>query len=309
APSSTRQLIRRRRLRGSRTVTAQGRDADCEALGGTSPNVSETLGSGTAQNPNQLNYTRQLLTEAPTAFFLTASVLLLQQGRHFYASVALSIAVLFRASLGPLLPLFFACGLWQPDWPTAKNVALRWIGGLAFGAVFYAALLSVGVIKPSNNLGPNLLISINSSQGVVFSTAGFSSEETMHPLRTYAKFASAHPAEFLKQRWLSLYELWGWPSDGDNKSPRSLGSKLLIALRLPLLFLGLVGFWFGARTREAWILVLPVLTVTVVHIATFSTPRFTYVVEPCLAVLAVAAVGRLATRRVPENLPELSAIF
>jgi hypothetical protein len=55
----------------------------------------------------------------------------------------------------------------------------------------------------------------------------------------------------------------------------------------------LATFAFYRRIDEfnVWILFIPIVAVTLVHVATFSVPRFTCVIEPFLIVLAVIAVS------------------
>jgi hypothetical protein len=68
------------------------------------------------------------------------------------------------------------------------------------------------------------------------------------------------------------------------------------------------GFW-KARTYQAWLLLIPVMVVTLIHVAYFSNPRFTVTVEPFVVILAVAALlsVRLETKKPkPEHLSEFS---
>jgi hypothetical protein len=176
--------------------------------------------------------------------------------------------------------------------------------GLAAGAVLVAllnvGLLTAGVIAPTRHTGPNLLMAIQStsSEGIVFSTRGFSAEERAAPLATYVRFAAEHPGTFAHQRASALWELWGpWPAAGDASSPRGAGTRVLIGLRFVLVLLAIGGLVRRYREPDAWLLAAPILAITVVHVVFFATPRFTYVVEPLALVLAAWAIRDTMARR------------
>lgn len=240
--------------------------------------------------PNQLNYVRQLLTEVPTTFLVTLSVFLLLKRNYFFSGFVLYLAVLFRSSMLPILPMLVACSLLHPDKKNTIPQGIKYLAGVGAGLALYTMLLEFDIVKPAENLSMNLLLSISSySQNINFGAAeNFSSEEKLHPIRTYVMFALDHPAEYVKQRILSLQELWGWPAAGDP--PRSFISKALIGLRLPLIILAVFGFYKGIKTFDAWILFIPIIALTLVHIAMFSSPRFTYPIEPFAIILATIAI-------------------
>jgi hypothetical protein len=185
---------------------------------------------------------------------------------------------------------------------------LKFIGGFGVAAALYGVVLAMGVVKPSNNLGINLLISISSrSEQIDFAPKQFTPEQNAHPLRTYLQFARNEPGEFIKQRTAALRELWGVPAA--TSESRSTASRLLIAVRLPLLLIALVGFWLRRKQYEAWLLLGPIVAITVVHVAMFSSPRFTYVVEPFLIALAVVVLHECVarTRQGPAAVPSVAS--
>jgi hypothetical protein len=239
--------------------------------------------------PNQLNYVRQILTEAPCAFFVVTSLWLLIRSRPIASGFMLVAAVIVRSSLSPMIPLVvMLMMIHSRHWLPAVDI-LKFMLGLFMAWFAYFALIWTGVIMPSSNLGGNILISITSTSGNTnFNIDHLSDANKRAPFITYLRFASQYPAEFCRQRLLSLNELWGWPSNG--KPPRSSMSKMLIALRLPLLVLAIIGLASRRYRSSAWLVFAPILCVTIVHVATFSTPRFTYVAEPSLIILAVAGL-------------------
>jgi hypothetical protein len=252
--------------------------------------------------PNQLNYVRYLLTEAPAALVLTAAVWLLVRRRRSWgeavlAGVLVGFGVLLRSSLlavgGLLLVVLLVA---RRPWRECAGFAT----GMVLVAVLNAALIATGTIAPTRHAGPNVLMAIqsSSSEGIVFSAEAFSAEERARPFVTYLRFAAEHPLTFAEQRLSALWELWGpWPSAGDPQNPRSVLARLLIGVRFLLIALAAGGLVRHARDSRAWVIVAPVLAITAVHVAFFATPRFTHVVEPLTAVLAAWFVMDLARHR------------
>lgn len=242
--------------------------------------------------PNQLNYVRQILSETPTSFFLVLSMFLFFKRSYFLSGLTLVITILFRTSLFPLLPLMFICFYFFEKAGELKVSLFKYASGMLAISLIYISLLNFGIVKSSSNLGVNILISISSYGGDInYSLDGLSKEYIHHPIQSYFMFAMDHPWEFLKQRALSFNELWLWPSDGTP--PRSLITKLLIALKIPVLIGAIVAFCFNFKKVDFWILFLPILIITLIHTLFFSTPRFTYVIEPFAIILAVIGLFKL----------------
>jgi hypothetical protein len=235
--------------------------------------------------PNQLNYTRQILTEVPTAFLLTFGIFLLLRKRYFVAGFILYLAALFRPTL---LPLVLCYVLLMLVFKHPPKQILNCFLGFLLGLFIYQTLIFGGIVGRTDNLNSNLTLAVSSySSNLSFDEAG---ADHSHALQNYVSFAVHHPMTFTLQRLDSLWELWGpWPSE------RGVFTRLLIGLRFPLLILGIIGF-YRKRDFEAWTLFLPVLLITIVHTIFFSTPRYTFVVEPLLIVLATAATRSLNER-------------
>lgn len=251
--------------------------------------------------PNQLNYVRQILSETPTTFFLVLSIFLFFKRTYFLSGLFLSIAILFRSSLLPLLPLMIVCFYFFERDEELKIRFFKYSCGMIAILLIYGALLSFGVIKSSSNLGVNILISISSYGGDINYSLDELSKEylTNHPVQSYIMFAMDHPVEFLRQRALSFNELWLWPSDGTP--PRSLFNKLLISLKIPVLIGTVVAFCYNFKKVEIWILFLPILIITAIHTLFFSTPRFTYVIEPFAIILSVIGLFEIMNSNKATN--------
>jgi hypothetical protein len=267
--------------------------------------------------PNQLNYTRLLLSETLTTFLVTLGVwlLLVRAGEEaansdkaektWMGSVGLVLAGLawagagaMRSTLLPVVPLLLLVG-----WGLRLKFKPRWGGilaGFLMGCMFFTALDGIGITRPSNNLGVNLLIAVHrDSQHLDFDPRDdFLPSEQANPLQTYGRFAQNQPVEFVRQRFSALWELWGpWPAT-EGREPEA---SFLIGIRFPILVLALLGFWWRRSDFRIWVLVVPIGTITLVHTLTFATPRFTCAVEPIALILAVLALGELLPFRLADS--------
>jgi hypothetical protein len=251
----------------------------------------------TALWPNQLYYVRQVMTEVPSTFFMILGIYLLLKRSPFSAGLLLCVAGLLRTSLAPVAILIAGMCLVVPD--RRRGVPFL-LAAFACGYAAEYALQASGVVQGSSNISLNLLLAIieRGVEGPGYLPGRLSEHEMARPLATYLGFATARPWEFIEQRLLSLYELWGpWPGQGDENSLRPLARRLIISLRFPLLLMALAGLWNRRDSVVSWIIASPVLVVTAVHAAFYSAQtRFTYPAEPFAIILASAAVADLSAR-------------
>lgn len=248
--------------------------------------------------PNQLVYLHYLLSDVSACFLVTLGTHALVRQRFAAAGVLLASTALFRSTLAPVAPL--ACllvGLCG-DAPRAR-AALRLAAGASLVALLFLAGVAGGVVRPSANLGSNLLLAVSdTSSGFGWSKQGFGPAERAAPLATYLRFALEHPGAFWLQRASSLYELWGpYPLD----APRAVWENLLIGLRFPLLLAALFSLAARRRQWQAWAVALPPAVLTAVHTAFFSTPRFAFAVMPLVVVLAASALPACARAPAAEE--------
>jgi hypothetical protein len=245
--------------------------------------------------PNQLNYVPQILSEVPCAFFLVAGLWAFVGGRMTAAAVLLCMAGLVRSTVMPLAPILLLLLLRHRRWHDARRFVL------GFGAAYATNLAAqaAGIIAPPSNLTINLLVSIGSTstEGIDFDLGRFSAEERLDPLATHIRFALEHPAAYAAQRLSALWEMWGpWPNSGAPFSDRGPTSRAMIGLRFPLVCLAAISLWHYRRRWQVLALGAPVIVLTVIHTAFFANARFSYPVEPLLAVLAVAGARLLLGR-------------
>jgi len=260
-------------------------------------------GLAAALYPNQLNYVRQLLSEVPATFLLTLALFLFVFRRPLGSGIATVAAITVRTNLALVAPLAIATDL---AFKRTKQHAFRYLLGLAAGLALYGSLVATNTIATASNLGPNLLITIQSysHQQVVFSTEDYTPQERAHPLATYLSFALEHPGTFLQQRASSLWALWSpWPSEGHPQNPRSWLERALIGLRFPLLVLSAIAVGLYRHWQAAWVLALPIVDITVVHAFFFAEPRFTYPAEPAALALAALVIATVAGSERPLASP------
>lgn len=234
--------------------------------------------------PNQINYTRQLLTEASSLFFLTLTIYFYTNKNRLFSGLAGYLTSQFRPTLLPFLPAIILIEILNKNYRIVLN--LFW--GFLIGVFVFFVLEQNNIIKAPNNLGTNLLISIQSdSYDIDWNTKNFTPEEKSSPIETYMNFAINNPIRFLEQRLISLWVLWG-PLP---VSHRGLLEKLLIAIRFPLFILSILAMIFykriGLERDFVLIISLPIIIITAIHTMFFSQQRFTFVVEPFIITLSV----------------------
>ena len=250
--------------------------------------------------PNQLVYAHMLLSEMPATFFLTLGIFLLLRRKAVSGGLSLAAASLIRSTLSPVVFLVFA---WMLAFKKGKAQIGLYAAGIAMVFAVNHALLRWQVIAPPTNANPNLLFAIGSSStaGVRFNADPLTMDQQTHPLRTYVSFACEHPVTFLQQRFSSVWELWGpWPTISNEQPSRNPLIRAVIGLRFVLFVLALIELARHRRSAAHWLLALPILVVTGVHAAFFSTPRFSCPVEPCAIVLSaplLVCAGRWCLER------------
>ena len=242
--------------------------------------------------PNQLNYVRLVLSEVPAGFFVAASALLLMKRRHYAAGAALGCAVAIRTTLLPAI--FVAPFLVASE---SRRRAASFTAGCV-SPLLVLAVLSIsmtGTVAFGGNLGFNLDVA-RQSFGSRIDFSGPSDVAVGEAAGRYVTDAIDHPQHFFAQRAASLSELWGpWPSGDEPRArsapPRGTLARVLIGFRLPLLLLALASIRRSMPAYEQYLWAI-VAVVTLVHVMTFSAPRFTFVAEPPLVVLAVLGVEK-----------------
>lgn len=240
--------------------------------------------------PNQLNYTRQILTEVTSLFFLTLTVYFISKNLSYSAGFWGYFSSQFRPTLLPLVPIQIGFELFNKNY----KKSLKLLIGFILGLMIFLILESSDIIKPSQNFGLNLLISIQSdSRNIIWEPKHFSEDEIQNPVKTYLTFIADNPYEYLEQRAISIWALWG-PIPFTH---RGAFEKFLIALRFPLLIFSLLTIIYrnkiGLSKDFIFIMSTPIILITIIHTMFFSQQRFTFVVEPFAIILSVIFIDYL----------------
>lgn len=197
--------------------------------------------------------------------------------------------------IGVLIPVMFAV--------LSRTVKLPLIiaSGFLIGAGLLFVIEKSPLARPPHAFGNNLLISINSdSNGTEF--VAFPEDQQKKAVKTYIEFAVKNPSRFIRQRAISLWELWGPKSlSGYRQEQETAVVKGIVLLRTVFVLLFVLGVVLFRRHPEVHLAAIPVGVVTIVHVMTFSNHRFLVPIEPFLFMVSLVAGGaitRFAQRKV-----------
>ncbi|MEY3601559.1 MAG: hypothetical protein RL169_803 [Armatimonadota bacterium] len=190
--------------------------------------------------------------------------------------------------IGVLIPLMFAI--------LTRTVKLPLIiaSGFLIGAGLLFAIEKSPLARPPHAFGNNLLISINSdSNGTEF--VAFPEDQQKRAVKTYIEFAVKNPSRFIRQRAISLWELWGPKSlAGYRQEQETAVVKGIVLLRTVFLLLFVSGVILFRQRPEVHLAAIPVGVVTIVHMMTFSNHRFLVPIEPFLFMVSLVAGWAIA---------------
>lgn len=257
--------------------------------------------------PNQLNYTRWILTEIPCVFFILVSYYAYLSKRHFWGGVLLGMASLIRTTLIPVGLLIVVYEL-----IIHKKIAFRLILGMAIPLLLLAtySYTKTNSFSITGNETVNIIYAVSSytpaSQGEIDWNA-----PKKHPdIKTsgeawkfYFDHAKQNPGEFFHQRLSSLWELWGfYPSSLGGT--RSIVSRLVIGLCNFLLTFG-SGWciWKNRNNSKVFLILFPFISLTAIHTLLVSLARYTVPMEPFLLILTSWTIAGLCFKKVKK--PEL----
>lgn len=251
--------------------------------------------------PHQLRYAQLVMTETiATAVLLCAMVgtlwiwnkrneqqsslipYCLMTGLMFHMTGAIRPSLMLIGILVPLIFAFFSRTIKLP---------LIIASGFLIGAALLFIIEKSPLARPPHAFGNNLLISINSdSNGTAF--VAYPEDQQRKAIKTYIEFAVKNPSRFLRQRTISIWELWGPKSlAGYRQEQETLVVKGIVLLRTVFVLFFIVGLVFFRKQAEVHLAAIPVAVVTVVHTMTFSNHRFLVPIEPFLFMVSLAAGG------------------
>ncbi|MFM7188802.1 MAG: hypothetical protein ACKO14_13400 [Armatimonadota bacterium] len=261
--------------------------------------------------PHQLRYSQLVMTETiATTVLLSAMVgtlwiwnkrsvvhsslvpFCLITGFLFHVTGAIRPSLLL---VGVLIPLIVAL------LSRTVKIPLYIASGFLIGAGLLFVIEKSPIARPPHAFGNNLLISIYSdSNGTEF--VAFPEDQQKKAVKTYIEFAVKNPSRFVRQRAISLWELWGPKSLAGYRQEQESGVvKVIVMLRTVFLLLFLAGSFAFRAKPEVVLATIPVGVVTMVHTMTFSNHRFLVPIEPFLFMVSLLAIGALARHLITKT--------
>jgi len=248
--------------------------------------------------PNQLNYTRFILTEVPATFFLVLSIYLLMQKRNNLAGLSIGFASAIKTTLLPVILLFMIYLLITKKIREGFRFTI-------FGLIPVSAFLLYGYLITG---GFTLYIDVPK---VFFISLGLEEvpPDFLSGLGLYLKYLITNPVEFILDRIKSLWDLWGFLPEANEGLRSNIFFRILIGLRFPLLILAVIGFIKIPKNSISIYLILPALVITLIHALVITStnesfianPRYIFPAEPSLIVLAVIGLKKFIYKRHPNS--------
>ncbi|MDR3665985.1 MAG: glycosyltransferase family 39 protein [Ignavibacteriaceae bacterium] len=237
--------------------------------------------------PTQVNYVHFILTEVPVTFFLALAVYLYQKEKLIYSGLALGFAIIIRTTL-IFVPFLFFIYLYYNH---RRREGLIWLTSfliIPLLLMLYGYLVS-GNFTLGRNFTHNLYITIHQPYKLSYTK--------IHGIESYFSYMISSPVHFLTDRIHSIWNLWGFlPSTADGFRTGII-YKVYIALRFPLLILAIYGYIKSDSKRIPLLLILPAISITLIHTIFFSNTRFTLPAEPMLIILAVMGISKFITSK------------
>ncbi len=230
--------------------------------------------------PNQINYVRYILSDVACTFFLVLSLYLLSYSNYKLSALTAGIASIIRTTFLPpgiLLSIFLFS---RKEYKNGRTYLLFILIPVCT-LLIYGFLVS-GKITLGVNVFYNFTLTANHFEGD-YIDAGSS-------INDYVTYMVTEPAKFIKDRLLSLWDLWGPLASVNKWEKASLHYRIIAGLRFPLLILAIIGFLKIPFSKEIFFMSTAVLILTCIHFLYFSNSRYSLTVEPFLAILAARGV-------------------
>jgi len=227
--------------------------------------------------PNQFNYVHFVLTEVPTTFFVTLSVYLFVKKKIAYSGIAMGLAFIMRTTL-ILAPVLMFLIMYKRVEKKISYVYLISFLSVPVVLMFYGYLVS-GVFTLGRNFTHNIYITIDQPYSESYTK--------MEGIKAYLNYMVLTPGKFIIERMQSIWNLWGF---NPSESPGFKGYQLfrtILGLRFLIILAGIYGFLKSDKSNNYMALLMPVISITIIHTMFFSNPRFTVPAEPFLIILGV----------------------
>ena len=237
--------------------------------------------------PNQVNYVRWIITEVPATFFLVGSYFFWLRKKPVLAGTFLGAATIIRTEVLFVFILIIIISL-----IVERKLELKFIlSGLApilfVGSYCY---LKTGNFSLAGHGKTNVLISVTAAGSDIDWEIADKHPEvntSKKAINLYINNIKENPIEYFKRRILNFWELWGFYPSSAGENRGVLSRVIMGAENFFLLVFGLVGWWKSRKKYIVNLLVVPFFVITCLHVALFSMPRYTYLAEPFLIILAI----------------------
>jgi len=232
--------------------------------------------------PNQYNYVHFILTEVPATFFAALSIYLYMKDKKGYSGIAMGLAVIMRTTLILAPVLLFIAMYFRGEKKSGIIYFLAFIS-VPFLLMLYGYLLT-GVFTLGRNFTHNIYLTVDQPYSEWYTK--------MQGVKAYINYIVTTPGRFVVERVESFWNLWGF---NPSESPGFKGYQLfriILGFRFVFIIAGIYGFIKSDRGNNYLCLLLPAVSITIIHTMFFSNPRFTVPAEPFLIILGVYGVGR-----------------
>jgi len=232
--------------------------------------------------PNQFNYVHFILTEVPTTFFTALSVYMFVKNKMGYSGLAMGFAVIMRPTI-ILAPVILITVMFLREQKKEGIIYLLLFLTVPVLLMFYG-YFRTGIFTLGQNFTHNIFITVKQPYS--------ESYNKVQGFRAYLNYIVSTPGEFLSGRFESLWNLWGFnPSDSPGFKGYQL-FRIILGLRFVIILAGIYGFLKSDKSNNYIYLLLPAVSITIIHTIFFSNPRFTVPAEPFLIILGVAGAWR-----------------
>lgn len=258
--------------------------------------------------PSQLNYVRWLMTEVPATFFLVGSYYFYYRKKYWATGLFLGVATLLRTEI---LTIFLALLVLDLIYRKRLNIALLtaailpmiWLGSYCY--------IKTGEFSLAGHNRFNTIVAVSASGGNIdfqYPDKHPEVNTTQKAVKMYLDYCKNRPVAFLKSRLANLWELWGVYNGAIEGGPGIVGRIIAGLGNLFLLFFGLPAWWRNRKDYRVFILIIPFVLVTLVHVIYFAVHRYGCPVEPFLAVLSAWNLSRILSNLFNNRVSESAVL-
>jgi hypothetical protein len=237
--------------------------------------------------PNQVNYVHFILTEVPSTFFTALSIYFFGKNKIQYSGLAIGLAIIMRSTLILIPVLLFVVMFLRGQ---RKDAIVYFLCFLSIPVLLmFYGFLRTGIFTLGQNFTHNIFLTVNQPYS--------ESYNKIQGFKAYFNYIVSTPGEFLRERVESLWNLWGFnPSSSPGFKGENL-FRIILGFRFVIILTGIYGFIKSDRNNHYLSLLLPAVSITLIHTMFFSNARFTVPAEPFLIILGVIGIWGFFNRR------------